>query len=218
MGQRPVDQHSDVVGLGVGKHRFLDGPVEEVVGRLERLDRQGGAEGLHLLGGEVRHADVAHLAVGDERGQGAGGLLEGSRRVGPMDLVEIDGFGSQRPQALLDPVPDPFRAGVSGHPAARGGAKAALGGDHQPVATPVEGLGQQLFGLPETVPLSGVEQGHAPLRRQPNGGHRLGLVGGTPVATQLPGAERNLRHDQPAATQSRLFHGALPESCYGTLT
>jgi hypothetical protein len=83
---------------------LLDAPSKEVVGRLERLDRKGRAERLHLRGVEVRHADVADLAQCDGFRQCSGRLLERGGGVRPMDLVDVDVVSSERPQAVLEPL------------------------------------------------------------------------------------------------------------------
>ena len=56
----------------------------------------------HLGGGEIRAADVAHLAGAHEIVERAQRLLDRGERVGPVDLVEVEPVGLQPLQARLD--------------------------------------------------------------------------------------------------------------------
>ena len=82
----------------------------------QRVGRLLGAEALQaplargplrlddLPGGERRGADVADLALLDEVGQRAEGLVDVGVRVGAVDLVEVDPVGAEPPQRVLDLV------------------------------------------------------------------------------------------------------------------
>jgi hypothetical protein len=59
VGERPVREDADVVGVGVGQQVGCDVAAEQVVGRLDGLDRQDTGELLDLADRVVRHADVA---------------------------------------------------------------------------------------------------------------------------------------------------------------
>jgi hypothetical protein len=80
--ERPVDEHADVVLARVGQHLGLDVATEEVVGGLQCLHRADAGKLGHLIGGEVRDADVADLTLVDQLLKGARRLLEGGRGSG----------------------------------------------------------------------------------------------------------------------------------------
>src|SRR6266536_3355709 len=74
-------QQREQFGLGVaGPQRVLG------LQRGERVDGVGAADRVRAGLGQ---ADVAHLALGDQVGQGADGLLDGRVRVDPVLVVEI---------------------------------------------------------------------------------------------------------------------------------
>ena len=81
--------------LGERQDRLLDVRAEQVIGRLERVDRANLLEGGHLAGVVVRHADVAGLANADELVERLCRLGNGRRGIGPVDLVEVDVLRSQ---------------------------------------------------------------------------------------------------------------------------
>ena len=100
------------MGRRIGKHLGLDVTTEQVVRGLQRLDRQGGTEGLYLWDIEVRHADVAHFAIGNQLGQCLRRLLERRGEVGPVHLVEVDVVGRQGARRL-DSTPSRIHAGLA---------------------------------------------------------------------------------------------------------
>ena len=57
--------------------------------------------------GVRRGADVADLALVDEVGEGAEGLLDVGVRAGPVHLVEVDVVGAEPAQRVLDLADDP---------------------------------------------------------------------------------------------------------------
>ena len=92
----------------------------QVLGRGGRL--------LEHLRGEVRAADLPHLARGDELAERLEGVADRGLRVGQVQEVEVDVVGAEPPQAVVDGLADPLRA-----PAAEALGHAGptdLGGDH----------------------------------------------------------------------------------------
>ena len=88
--------------LGERQDRLLDIPPEQVIRRLERVDRANLLERGHLAGVVVRHADVANLANADELVERLRRLGDRCGRIGPVDLVEVDVVGAERAQARLE--------------------------------------------------------------------------------------------------------------------
>jgi hypothetical protein len=90
------------------KHVELDAADEQRVGRLFRAEPlevalAGRPLRLDDLAGAVgRGARVADLALPDEVGQRAEGLLDVGVGLGAVDLVEVDVVGAEAPQRALD--------------------------------------------------------------------------------------------------------------------
>src|SRR5262249_27757402 len=88
----------------VRRLRRDEAPQPAALAAPERLHHLPPAE-IHRAGLDERaggHAQVAHLALSHEIGQGAERLLEGCVLVVAVDLIQIDPVGAQSPQALLD--------------------------------------------------------------------------------------------------------------------
>ena len=56
--------------------------------------------------------------------------------------------------------------------------------------------------------MSGVEEGDAFIDGRPDGSYGRGFVDRTPVAAQVPGAERDPGHPQVAASERCVLHGS----------
>ncbi len=169
MKATPRSRHAGSSSPSGRARRMLSSPCRLAYGRSPWVaaSLRGLAE---LLGAEVRAPDLADLAGGDERVEGAQRLLRRYRRVGVVDLVEIDAIGAEPTQALLDTELDRSPAGadalvhrrvarwtVAVHPVQPGAAPAAdLGGDHDVVAPAGQGPAEEDLGL--AVDVSGVEQ------------------------------------------------------------
>ena len=128
MSQRPVHQHADIVGETVRQHVVLDLPTEQVIGRLQRLNRQRRGEFGHLLGVVIRDADMADLALDDQIAQRTRRLGHWYRRIGPMHLVQVDVVDTQCGQACVHPFAQPIRTCVASETGI-GLAQTAFGGD-----------------------------------------------------------------------------------------
>ena len=167
----------------------LDLPAEQVVGRLQGLDRAGARELGHLRDVEVGDADVADLALVDERAQRLGGLGERRRRIGPVHLVEVDVLDAEILEALLHTAPHEARAGVTVQLAALH-AQAALGGDDQLGAARAQLVGERAaedaLGHSEAVGLRGVEEVDPEVQGLADRGDGGGLVDVAPIPAELP--------------------------------
>ena len=84
------------------------------------------AIGMHRVGAADRggaglgQPDVADLALGDELGQRADGILDGRVRVDPVLVVQVDVVGAQPLEGALDRDADVRRAAVEDAGAAAG--------------------------------------------------------------------------------------------------
>ena len=81
---------------------MLHAPVEQVQAVLRDVDPPGLHAGRDVVAGEVRDADEADLAVAHDVVEGAHGLLERRRTVGPVHEVHVDVVGPEVLQALVD--------------------------------------------------------------------------------------------------------------------
>ena len=109
------------------------------------------------LAGVGRGPDVADLALADEIGEGAEGLLDIGVRAGPVHLVEVDVVGAQPAQRVLDLAHDPAAgpAAVVGLVAHR---HEELGGQDDVVAAALQGLADDLLGHAAGVDVGGVDE------------------------------------------------------------
>ena len=82
----------------VRKHIDFGLALEQVIGRLHRVDRSGLPELRHLRRRIIGHADCADLALLQQGGERCGRLMNGDERIGPMHLVKVDVVGAQAPQ------------------------------------------------------------------------------------------------------------------------
>jgi hypothetical protein len=97
---------------------------------------------------EGRAAGVAHLPGADQVGQRAQSLVDVGRRVGPVDLVQVDAVGAQAAQAVLA-LPDDPAGGVSPGVHVPAHRAVHLGGEDDAVtARPFQRLADDLLRLP----------------------------------------------------------------------
>ncbi len=102
-------------------------------------------------------AEVADLALGDELGHGADGLLDRGVGVDAVLVVEVDVVGAEPLQRAFDREADVRRAAVE--PAAAGvGHEPELGGQHDLVAAALEGAADELLVGVRAVDLGGVDE------------------------------------------------------------
>src|SRR5947209_14946861 len=165
--ERAVDEHADVMLTRVGQYVCLDVATEQVVRRLQGLDGARAGELGHLRHIEVGDADVADLSLLDERIQRLRRLRERSRRIWPVNLVEVDVVDTESIQALLDSVPQPRGRGIAHQSPPLVDAQAALRRDHH-LLTPCgkvvsQGPAQQPLRSSEAICLSRVEEVDAKL-------------------------------------------------------
>ena len=141
-------------------------------------------------------ADEAPL---DEGADGLDGLLDRCGRVGAVQLVEVDVVGAEAAEALLARRGDP-RGGEAPALDRRLHREADLGGQHDLVATPVDGPADQLLGHPVAVGVGGVDQVDAPVEGGVDDGHALVGVGAR--CGEGHGAEPEGRHLGPAGAET----------------
>ena len=114
--------------------------------RLQRGDRVHGVGAADCGGAGLGQADVADLALGDQLGQGADGVLDGGLRVDPVLVVQVDVVGAEPLQRPLDCGADVRRAAVEDAGAATGVRDdAELRRQHHLVAAALDGPADQLL-------------------------------------------------------------------------
>ncbi len=119
---------------------------------------------LDLREAEVRHADVARLALPHDVVKRAHRLVERRIRIGPVHEIDVDMVGTQPPQALVDRGEDARPAAVAAvrHLLV---ADAEFGRDDDIVSAAAERSRQRLFGYAHAVGLGRVEAGDAAVDR-----------------------------------------------------
>jgi len=151
------------VALAGGQDVVLDAANEHGVGRLLGDEALQAAFARHPLGfddlasGEGGGADVADLALADEVGEGAEGLLDVGVGARPVDLVEVDVVGLEAAQGVFDGADDPApRAALPVGVVAHGAVE--LGGEDDVVAASLDGFSDDLFGFASGVDVGGVDE------------------------------------------------------------
>src|SRR5262249_54765082 len=134
----------------------LHAAVEHVPAVLHDVDAPEGHAGLQLLQPEVRHADVAGLALADGLVARPHGFVEWRDDLWPVQQIDVD---VMRPE-ILQAVVEGGRQAPARAVAAVGGvrvADAALG-DHDDALPPLaERLGQRALRDTHAIRLGGVE-------------------------------------------------------------
>jgi hypothetical protein len=127
---------------------------------LQRDDWVYGVGAADGCGPGLGQPDVQDLSLGHQFGEDADGVLDGSVRVDPVLVVEVDAVGSEPLQRALDRRPDVRRAAVE-HPGATAGVRdeAELRRHHDTVAASPEGAPDEFFVRVRTVDLGGVDVG-----------------------------------------------------------
>jgi hypothetical protein len=165
-----------------GQHVGLDAAHQDRVRRLlghEALQAAvaGGPLRLDdLAGGVGGRPDVAGLALPDQVGQRAEGVLDVGVLAGPVHLVKVDVVGVQAAQRVLDLADDPAPgaaplvrvAAVHGHEEFRG--------QHDAVPPPGQGPANDPLGLAPGVDVGGVDEVDARVERAVDDADRVGLV------------------------------------------
>ena len=162
-------QQGQQLGLGVA------GP-QGVLG-LQCGERVHGVGATDRVGRGLGQADVQDLALADQLGQCADGVLDGRAGVDPVLVVEVDPVGAQALEGALDGGADVGRAAVDGAGSATGmGHEAELGGDDDLVTAPADGAADDLLAAERAVDLGGVDVGHAEIECAVDGADGLGVV------------------------------------------
>ena len=173
LAERAPDQGAHAEALGGGQYLALDAAVEDGVDRLLGVESREAAPlgdplGLDDVGGVgLRRADRADLAAADQVGQCGEGLLDVGAGVGAVELVEVDVVGLQATQRVLHGGDDPAPRGallvrvLAGRAAEHRAAE--LGGEHDLVPAPFQGLADDVLGV--AVGVGGVDEVDAGVQR-----------------------------------------------------
>src|SRR5216683_686533 len=84
-----ISERGDAVAESVRQNVALDFAFEEIVRRLNCVERRNSLESCHLFGGIIADADGADFALVIVTKRG-GGLFDGDVRVRPVHLIDID--------------------------------------------------------------------------------------------------------------------------------
>ena len=161
--ERAPHEHAHAVALARRQQGVLDLAGEDRVRRLlgpEALEAVavGGPVGLDEQLGRVRRAaGVADLAGVHEVVERAERVLDGGRRVGPVDLVEVDPVGAEAAQRVLDLAHDPAPA-VARQVRPLAHRPVELRRQHDLVAPTGERLADDRLGLAARVHVGGVDE------------------------------------------------------------
>lgn len=154
--------------------------IDQVVAVLHGSDREEAARAFDLLDVHLRQADVPDLAVLSREMQEAELIFFGDVRIDPVQLVQIDTFQPQPPQAAVQLFAQAFGSPVGLPLAGAGPIESTLGGDDETPRVAVQRLRNQLFADVRPVGFRRVDEVHVELDRASQHGDRLVVVGGRP--------------------------------------
>ena len=122
-------------------------------------------------------ADVADLALGDQLGQRADGVLDRRAGIDPVLVIQVDVVGAEPLQRPFDCGADVGRAAVEDAGAATGVRDdAELCRHHHLVAPALDGPPYDLLVGVRAIDLGGVDVGDAQIERAVDGADRLGVA------------------------------------------
>ena len=120
---------------------------------------------------------MADLALGDQLGQGADGVLDWGFGIDPVLVIQVDVVGAEPLQGALDRGADVRRAAVDDAGAAAGVRdEAELRRQHDLVAAPLDGPADEFLVGVRTVDLGSVYVGDAQLERPVDGADGFGVA------------------------------------------
>ncbi len=200
-GQRKEGHEDHAERVAGGEHLTLGLACEKVVLVLHAGEAAQAAGAGRLVGlgelrrGEVRTADLAHLALGHELVHGGQRVGDGHRGVGPVQQVEVDVLAAQALQALLAGAPDPPR--IAARQPFGYLAHAELGGDHDVAAPRAESRAEQRLGGAVGVDVGRVEVRDAGREGGFDDARRPGGVEPPPEVVAAQARRRDLERADP---------------------
>lgn len=120
---------------------------------------------------------MAHLALGDQFGQRADGLLDGRVRVDAVLVVEVDVVGAEPQERAFDRGLHVAGAAVDDAGAVAGvGDETELRRHDDVVAAALDGLADDFLAVEGAVDLGGVDVGDPDVQGPVDGADRLGVI------------------------------------------
>ena len=210
LAQRGIGHKPDAqFRAGVQKAVGLDLARPQRIFVLKRRDRLDRVRAPQRGGGGFAHAEMLHLALGDQVLDGPGHLLDRNLGVHAVLIEEIKGFNTQTLERSLAHPADPGGAGIRAvHGAGIGiNVKAELGGDDHLVLERRHRRAHNLFIDPGAVDFGGVKKGHAIVERGADQGDARRLVQSVGIAeTDAHAAEAEGGDFQAGAAEFAGFH------------
>ena len=155
---------------------------------------------------KVADADVAHVTGGHQIVESAQRLIDGGQRIPHMGVQQIDIIAVEAAQAGLDTGQDVL-AGQAGIVGPVAGSVAHLGGQHDPVTPPLEGLAGDLLRTAAGIDVGRVDKVAARVQELMDhaGGSRR--VGAAPaVFAKDHGPQAQLGDHEAAPAQRLVLH------------
>src|SRR5713226_119205 len=186
-----VRERGDSASQGVWENIAFYFAFEEIVGRLNRVQRSDTFETSHLLRREIADTDGTNLPLFIKFTKSDRRFLDGDEGVGPVHLIDIDVVRLETTERILKLLENPLARGVAVDFAV-GPVEANFGGEHDLLAVTVltQGFAHDLFGAPIAVNRRSVDQVDAVVERGMNGADGFLLVSSAPhPAADSPRAE-----------------------------
>jgi hypothetical protein len=133
--ERAIGERGFSVSDHVGQNVAFDFAFEEIVGRLNGVQREDRFEADHLFGGVIADADGADFPLFVEFAECGGGFFDGHKRIGPVNLVDVDVTCLEAVKRIVEFVKDAL-AGRVAFDAAGGPIDADFCGEQDVVSAP----------------------------------------------------------------------------------
>ncbi len=151
-----------------GSSSFSGSRVHGVLG-LQGGNRVDGVGAADRGGAGLGQSDVTDLALDDQLGQRADGVLDGRAAVDPVLVVQVDVVGAESGQRAFDRGANVGGAAVDAGRTARVGEDTELRRPHHLVAAAFDGATDQLLAMERSIDLGGVDVGDSQLERPVDG-------------------------------------------------
>src|SRR6266853_5184606 len=108
-----ISECGDAVAESVRKNVALDFAFEEIVRRLNCVERRNSLESCHLFRGIIADANGADLALFEQFAKSGGGLFDRDARIRPVHLINIDVVSLQAAEWIVEFLENALARGVA---------------------------------------------------------------------------------------------------------
>src|SRR5688572_7393709 len=181
-------------------------PIEQRVLDLQRGEGMDAVRAAHRGRGRLGQTEIAHLPLLHEPRHGPDRLLDRDGRIDAVLVVEVDHVHAESLQARVARLRHVLRTAIDARGPIGLSEIAELGGEHDLVALPAQGGGEELLVVAPAVHVGGVDEVHAKVQRAVHDGDRLCVVTGTIGAGHRHTAESDGADLETALAETSPLH------------